>query len=148
MDDLLREFHEKEAKACFNKTWDYIDMEDRTVEDDLNMIHHAHASRFHWGVVGEPIHHERGEWLIAKVYYTLNMAEQSLYHAEACLRICEANDIKDFDIAFAYEAMASANKLLGNDEQLNRFKELAFACLPDIADKEDREYTENELKKI
>jgi len=41
------EIHEKIAKETFNKTWDYLDKKDRTDEDNLNMIHTAHTSRYH-----------------------------------------------------------------------------------------------------
>lgn len=143
-----RKFHESQAKNCFNETWDYIDKTERTKEDDLKMIHLAHASRYHWDLIGEAIHFERGEWLISKVYYTLGMKEQALYHAQACLDICEENQIKDFDIAFAYEAMANAYKLFKEEDKVTTYKEKAFECLPNIADKDDRAYTESELKKI
>lgn len=148
MDENMKKFHESEAKKCFNQTWDYLEKEDRSLEDDLNMIHLAHASRYHWGIVGEPVHHERGEWLISKVYYTLNKGEQALYHAEACYRICDLYKIMDFDIAFAYEALANAHKLLNHFEKVNLYKTKAFEHLDQIKDPEDRAYTESELKKI
>lgn len=142
-----RKFHESQAKKCFNETWDYIDKVNRTKEDKLNMIHLSHASRYHWGLIGEAIHFERGEWLISKVYYTLGMKEQALYHAQACLEICEENQIEDFDIAFAYEAMANAYKLFNDQDKVSLFREKAFECLPNISEEEDRAYTELELKK-
>ncbi|MGD0803222.1 MAG: hypothetical protein ABSA11_04020 [Candidatus Bathyarchaeia archaeon] len=51
----------KRGIDLFNKTWDLIDKKDRTHSDDLNMIHSAHTSRYHWGMVGEPINLARGE---------------------------------------------------------------------------------------
>jgi len=33
------ELHKKLAIECFNKTWDYIDMNSRTKEETLEMIH-------------------------------------------------------------------------------------------------------------
>lgn len=144
----LDEFQKEQAIACFNKTWEYIDKVDRTPEETLEMIHTAHASRYLWGQVGKPLHFERGEWQISKVYFTAGHGERALYHGKACLKICQDHDIKDFDIAFAYEAIANAYKLLDDQEQVSKYKDLAFACLEGIKDDGDREYTESELKKI
>jgi len=106
--EITREVHEKLAMSLFNATWDLLGREDRTEKDDIEMIHSAHASRHHWGQIGEPLQFERGEWQISRVYSVLGRSEPTLYHARLCLEICRENDIGDFDIAFAYEAMARA----------------------------------------
>ena len=51
VETISLEQHEKLAKANFNKTWDFLDKKDRNPEDDLEMIHTVHASRFHWGIL-------------------------------------------------------------------------------------------------
>ena len=61
----LEEWHRKQAVSNFNRTWDLIDKQDRTFEEDMEMIHTAHASRFHWGVIGQAVNFARGEWQIA-----------------------------------------------------------------------------------
>lgn len=84
--DITREVHEKLAMSLFNATWALLDKEDRTVEDDIEMIHSAHASRYHWGQIGEPLHFERGEWQISRVYSVLGRREPALYHASCAWR--------------------------------------------------------------
>ncbi len=148
MDKTIQDFQKEEAIKCFNECWNLIDKENRTPEDDLMMIHCAHASRYLWGQVGQPIHFERGEWQISKVYSILGKGDQALYHANACLTICIDQEIKDFDITFAYEAMANAYKVLGNTEMVDHYKEKAYNCLDDIKDKGDRDYAKSELDKI
>ena len=56
------EWHRKQAVDLFNFTWTLIDKPDRTPDDDDLMIHAAHASRYHWGVVGTPTNYLRGDW--------------------------------------------------------------------------------------
>ncbi len=148
MEKTIQEFQKEQAIKCFNECWDYIEKENRSPEDDLMMIHCAHTSRYLWGQVGQPLHFERGEWQISKVYSLLGKGQQGLFHAEACLKICLENDIKDFDIAFAYEAMANAYKAMGNMKEVDNYKEKAYACLDAIKDKGDRDYTKSELDKI
>ena len=55
------EEHQKFAVDLFNLTWSLLDKKDRTQEEDDKMIHAVHASRFHWGEIGKPLHFERGE---------------------------------------------------------------------------------------
>ena len=47
--------HRALAVALFNHVWTLLEMEDRTREQDDQMLHAAHASRHHWGVVGAPV---------------------------------------------------------------------------------------------
>jgi hypothetical protein len=118
-------FHKKMAVSLFNMVWGLLDKEGRTPDEDAKMVHAAHASRYHWGEVGTPLHFERGEWQISRVYAVLRRPEPALHHAQACLRICEENDYGDFDLAFAYEAMARALATAGSVAQSEKYIELA-----------------------
>lgn len=140
--------HKKFAVDLFNLTWDYLDNKNRNRDQIDEMIHTAHASRFHWSRVGQPIHWERGEWQISRVYSELNMSESALYHAQRCVDICLDNGIGDFDIAFAYEAMARAHALDKNKIQMNKYLELAKKAGESIDKKEDRDYFFSELNSI
>ena len=40
------------ATDLFNHTWELLELTDRTPDQDDEMIHAAHASRYHWGEVG------------------------------------------------------------------------------------------------
>ena len=140
------------AKSSFNKTWDYIEKEDRTPEDDLAMIHTAHASRYHWGVLvsegkGTNLNLQRGEWQIAHVYTLAERNEPAVYHAKVCLKLTEENDIGDFDLAFAYEGMARAAALSKNKADFTKYYKLAEEAAKKIKDKGDRDYFLGELEK-
>ncbi len=142
--------HEKMAKESFNKAWDYIDKDERTNEEDLQMIHAAHASRFHWGVLvekgkGTAINLQRGEWQIAHIYTLLERKESALHHAKICLKLTEDNKIGDFDLAFAYEAMARASALADNNEDFKTYFDLAKKAGEDIKAEEDKSYFIEEL---
>ena len=145
------ELHEKLAKHTFNKTWDYLDKKDRTEEDNLNMIHTVHTSRYHWGVLvsngkGGPINLQRGEWIISRVYITLERGEAALYHAKKCLELTEKNKIEDFDLAFAYEAMARAFALLKDKKEFDKYNNLAIKAGEKIKKKDDKDYFFGELE--
>jgi hypothetical protein len=143
-----KEWHRKIAVNCFNKTWNFLDKETRTPEEDVTMIHTAHASRYHWGEIGTPLEFERGEWQISRVYAVLERSEPALYHAQKCLDICTENDIGDFDLAFAYEALARAYTVAGEKEESTRYRELAQKAAENIKKKDDKKYFLSELKTI
>lgn len=103
------------------------------------MIHMAHASRYHWSRVGTPVNEAIGEWQVSHVYAVLGRPEPAMYHAERCLGICKANDIGDFALAFAYEALARAAAVAGRPMDLRRNLLAAERAGRRIHEDEDRE---------
>jgi hypothetical protein len=143
-----KEWHKKSAVDNFNLVWILMEKKDRTKAEDDKMIHAAHASRFHWGEIGTPVEFERGEWQISRMYTVLNRPEPALYHAKRCLEICKENNIGDWDIAFAYEAMARAYATAGNRSECKKYIQLAMEASEKIKEKGDRDYLLREVKNI
>ena len=112
---LSSEQHTQCAKALFNSVWTFLEMKDRSVDDDDLMVHTAHASLLHWLQVGTARNFARGEWQLSRVYAVLNRAEPALHHADRCLALCRDHDLGDFDLGFAYEAHARAHAVAGNE---------------------------------
>ena len=142
------QFHKKMAVDLFNRTWDLLDKPERTPEENDELIHAGHASRFHWGRVGKPLNLARGEQQLSHIYAVLNRAEPALFHGRRALEICRANDIADFDLAFAYEALARANAVAGDQPERDRYVDLARAAALGIAKADDREYFLSQLKTV
>lgn len=138
------------AAQLFNQTWRLMEQQHRTVDDDDRMIHAAHASRYHWGQVAEatPAHLARGEWQISRVYALLGRAEPALHHAQRVLDICQQNGIADWDLAFAYEALARACAVAGDAGQARHYTDQALAATRNIADDEDRALVLADLQTI
>jgi DNA-binding transcriptional MerR regulator len=138
------------AVGLFNYTWTLLETSNRSREQDDEMIHAAHASRYHWGEVGEAVNLARGEWQVSRVYATLGRAEPALYHARRCVEINEANEHgrEDWDLGSAYEAMARACAVAGDHAARDEWRERARAELPKMADAEDRRIIEHDLATI
>ncbi len=143
-----REWHRKQAAALFNHTWRLLDKKRRTRDEDDEMIHAAHASRYHWGVVGKPVQRSIGEWQISHVYAVLRRPEPSTYHAQRCLAICREARIGDFPLAFAYEALARAAALAGRRQERGRYLRLAEAAGRKIKEEDDRKLFFSDLATI
>jgi hypothetical protein len=137
----------KRAVDLFNHVWKLLQLSERTPEQEDEMIHAAHASRFHWGEVGTVANLARGEWQISRVYATLGRAEPALHHANRCLAHCEANpdELEDWDLPFAYEALARAHLVAGEREEARRLAERARELGKAIAAPEDRKLLEADL---
>jgi hypothetical protein len=140
--------HRQLGVELFNATWTLLDKTARTIAEDDQMIHMAHASRYHWGQVGEPVNLARGEWQISRVYAVVRHPEAALYHARRSLEICQTNGIGDFDLAFAYEALARAFAVSGDPAQRDEYLALARQAGNQIAEKEDRDYFFSSLTDI
>jgi len=138
------------AAALFNATWTLMEKEDRTRAEDDEMLHMAHASRHHWGHVAEATqaNFARGEWQCSRVYAVLGRSEPCLHHAQRCLDICTENGIGDWDLAFAYEALARGHAVAGDMDQARAFTEQALAAAEDIAEDDDRELVLSDLESI
>ena len=98
--------HRKLAAELFNSTWTLLEKQDRSPDDDAAMIHMAHASAYHWLQVGTPRNFGRSHWLCSHVYSVLSRPEPTLYHAQLAHDICAEHGIGDFDLAYAFEALA------------------------------------------
>lgn len=140
------ELHRHWGKTLFNATWRLMEQEDRTAADDALMIHQAHASAYHWMMAGTPANVARGHWQCSRVYCVVGRAEPALYHARLVLETCREHGIGDWDLAFAYEALARAYALAGDSEEARRLVEQAR--LVEIAEDDDRELLLADLETI
>lgn len=136
------------AADLFNSTWNLIDKHDRDEEETLKMIHMAHASRYLWGEVGSFREWTRGEWLISRVYAIAEMGEAALYHGKYALKYSIQGKVGALDDAFAFEAVARAYSVLGDDEQKKEYIEKAKEAAKDIERKDDYDYFMSELATI
>ena len=129
------------AVDLFNHAWSLLRLPERTPEQDDELIHAAHASRHHWAEVGTAANLARGEWQVSRVYATLGRAEPALHHAERCLDRClaHAEDMEQFDLPYAYEALARAHTISGDRAQAEHYLALARQTGAKIEDADDRE---------
>ncbi|HEY5538934.1 MAG TPA: hypothetical protein VIL58_05275 [Thermoplasmata archaeon] len=136
---LSRKQHRKAAVALFNDVWRLLEKTNRTAREELLMIHEAHASRYHWNVVGTPKNLAIGEWQISRVYAVLGHGEAAKFHANASLEVCRRNGLKDFTLAYAYEALARAAAVSRAAGDRERFLHLARRAGAKIRASDDRE---------
>ncbi len=143
--------HRAEAVGLFNGVWQMLDLPDRTPAQDDQMVHAAHASRWHWSQAGELSGDQQlaiGEWQCSRVYSVLGRGEPALHHAHACLAICEEGALGDWVVAAAYEALARAAAVAGDLGEARSWLARARTAVAAIADPEDREVIEGDLNSL
>lgn len=128
------------AVKFFNQTWDLLEKPDRSPEEDDILIDRAHASLMHWRIAGNALNLQRGYWMLSRVHSVLKHAQSSLRYARRCLELTQQNSelMQDFDVAFAYEAMARAHAVSGDASQARKYLKMAEEAGQNIKDAGDR----------
>ncbi len=136
------------AKTANQQVWKLLQKRSRTKEDNELMIHSAHASCYHWLEVGTIVHNQRSHWLLSRVYTVTKDAPNALKYAKKCLELTKkySKEMKDFDTAYAYEAMARANFLNRQTVYANRYLEMAKKAGQQIKNLDDKKLFFNDLK--
>lgn len=142
--------HRQLGVDLYNATWTLLEKPDRTPAETDEMIHRAHASRWHWARAADTatVNLARGEWLCSRVYATLGRGEPALWHARRSVEISEAlgADAREtWDLPAAYEAMARASFAAGDPASGALWKAKATAALAEVADPDDRELIAQDL---
>ncbi len=138
----ILQMHQDMGIQFFNESWELLLKESRGKADEDILINLAHASLLHWRQLNQPINILRGEWMIAHVYTLLGHKESALYHARNTLEWAENIPAADWDLAYAYEAVARAQALNGNREEFRKYYELADKAGREIREEEDKKQFE------
>jgi len=136
-DSTEKEFHRKTAVKCFNETWNFLDKKDRGPKDNVQMLLLAHASRYHWSLVGEPGNFMVGDWQLSRVYASLKQPDLALLFANSALDLCERNNLSDLFVS-AYEGLARSYAVAGNFPQAREYIRKAHDRLETVTDPEDK----------
>jgi DNA-binding transcriptional MerR regulator len=141
------ETHRALAAGLFNRSWDLLEIEDRTARQDAELVDTAHASAWHWRQVGNAANEARGHWMLARVYSVLDHGAEALYHARRANEVLDlgGDGIEDWDRPAAAEAMARALVATGDLEGAAEWKARAAELLQAVTDEEDRSVVEGDL---
>ena len=136
------EAHRHFAAKLNGEVWGLLEKADRSRAEDELMIHSAHASCRHWLEVGTGLHHQRAEWLIARVYSELGLTDAALRHARRCQALTQehADLMEDFDQAYAHEAVARASALAGHEAEARKYLQLAEEAGQAIEDEQSKQF--------
>ena len=142
---MTPEEHRLLGVELYNGTWELIERQDRTPDDDDEMLHRAHASAYHWlQAPHTAANRARSHWLCSRVHAAAGQPEGALHHARRCLFLVEnhSEEMEDWDLAGAHEALARAHLAAGDVDEARRHHALARTETAKIAEPEDAEHIE------
>jgi hypothetical protein len=144
------ENHKQIASQCFNRVWDLLDLQERTREEEEQMIHLAHTSFWHWTQVENhtPTNLSIGYWQISRVYAVVGNGEQALHYANRCEEVSLSANIPPFFIGYSYEAQARAYKVLGQDNDALSSYQKAKTYTELVVDEESKKMLVKDLEEI
>ena len=148
-DSLTADEHRRLGIDLFNKAWTLMETADRNAEQNDELLHCAHASAYHWLQGSELVNRVRSEWQCSRAYAVLERPEPALHHARRCLELAESapDALDDFDLPFAYEALARAHSLAGNEVEARDWLDRARASTSGVND-HDRALLEADLATV
>ena len=76
----------------------------------------------------------------------LRNGKEALSYANEVSRLTNEQDLKDFDLAYSYEALARANSALGNKKECAKWIEKAQEAGTLIQREEDKKYFISDLE--
>jgi hypothetical protein len=127
-----------------------MEIEDRTPDQDDELVDTAHASAWHWRQVGNEANASRAHWLLSRVYALVGRAPEALYHARRQNEIIElgGEGFEPWDAPSGAEAMARALAMAGDTAGALAWKAKAEELVTRIPGAEDRAVIEGDLATI
>jgi len=135
------------AMDLFNKCWELIELSERTIEQDLQMLHLANASAWHWSQVGTDENNAVSEWQCSRVNALLGFGDAALLHAERSVSLIKDLPIPHFMHSSAAEGLAFAHYVAGNHDDALRYKAEALILL-DGVEEDDAEHIRGQIKAL
>lgn len=136
------------AAELFNRTWELLEIEDRTAEQDREMLSAAYGSRHHWRIAGGPKHSSVSDWQVSRVWAVLGDGMRAEEHGKLALETARGNGLGPFYEAYAHEALARAAALTGDDDALEHHLAEAEELSFDIRGSDEAELLKGDLEAL
>ncbi len=135
---------------CFNKTWNYIDLPERSADQEEEMLRLALASHWHWTQREDygPVNASVANWLVSRVFALLGQADNARRFGLRSLEVIEDEDAPPFYSGYAYEALARAEAAAGDEENMQAYMDKARLAVAQIHDEDSKGWLLNDLDTI
>jgi hypothetical protein len=136
------------AGNAFNRTWELLDAEHLSREEEEEMLAATFAQRHLWYQVGTTRNHAIADWQVSRVFAVLGYADLARRFGERSLELSTEHGLDPFVTGFAHEAIARAAADVDDVETFNEHLELARSLLDAIEDDEDRDLLASDLAEM
>ena len=138
--------HRHFSASCFNSVWELIDKPNRSPDEDRLMVSMCHASLYHWQQRLDCTSRSLsiGYWQLSRVYALLGEADNARKYGRLCLM--RSQNEEPFYLGYAYEALARAEFLAGNQTVAEDVLTLARVQAAKVVDAGEREMLQKDLE--
>jgi hypothetical protein len=146
----LNDAHRFFSADCFNHAWDYIDKPRRTPEEDQTMLLLTMASLWHWKMRPDVTEGNLsiGYWQVSRVYALINQPENARIYGQLCLAASKGEGCLPFHLGYAYETLARAEALSGNQLKAQEYIELGKQVSEEMTDPDAKKQLLDDLATI
>lgn len=146
----LQAAHKYFSAECFNRAWDYIDKPLRKKDEEEHMLQLSLASLWHWTQRTDckPTNLSVGYWQVSRVYALLRQADNAKRYGELCLQVSQGKDVAPFYRGYAYEALARAEMVSGNLDEMEKQLIQAHQIATTLTDAEEKKMLLKDLATI
>ena len=131
-------WHRHFAMEGNNRAWQ-LSVEPRDPPKDRDMLSAAHASAWHWEVVGTDLNRMRAKMLLAEVHALLGHGATALAYAQEMREyFLSKGDTPDWEVAFTHTVYAHAAHAAGELALYRAAYQEAATAIAAISDAEDR----------
>jgi hypothetical protein len=125
-----------------------LERDDRSPDDDFELLTLAFASRYHWSIVGGPEQWAVSDWLVSRAAASIGEGSLSLAFAVRANDAVQSFDAPDWLHASTAEGMSRAYAAIGSDQERDEWLNNAERLVEVIADEEDRELIASQLASV
>jgi len=131
-------WHRFFAISANNTAWSMSESLEEVLEN-TELLDAAHASAWHWRVVGSTLNQMRSTMLLALIHARMNMGPSAWNYAQKMKKYFAENaETPDWELAFAYTIHTMAASAYGKIDEYKASYQKAASCLEAIKDPEDR----------
>ena len=146
--EQLATWHRTLAPHAYNHTWTLLDLDERTREQEEQMLASTFAQRYHWYQVGTPRNWAIADWQVSRVAALLGYSDMARRFGERALTVCRDNGLDAFVTGFAHEAIARAAAYVDDVETFTRQLGMAKELLSEIEDSKEQDLLAADLAEM
>jgi hypothetical protein len=136
------------ASRLFNRCWELLEQDERTDDDDVELLTAALTSRFHWLLAGGPEKWIISDWMVARAASATGSPDTARRFALRAYEAARAIGSPDWLVASSAEGVARAYAAGGNVEEFANWAGLAGRLIEVIDDPENKILIESQLADI
>ena len=126
------------AVRLYNRSWELLETEPRTSDEDAELLTCAFASRHHWLIAGGPEEWTISDWMVSRAAGAIGVHGLALWFADRANDAARAEGTADWLVASTAEGLARAHYQAGDIDEGVRWEAEASRLVAMIADEEER----------